>query len=356
MNRFKVLVAVLILFFTISAISQSESRYVTVGDTSINLADVDLEKGMEILKKEFRVDTAISSPTKYLVTVRVFSGTVSENYAVVYDTIKFFNKSKYGSHYSCVKYYDEKNTMLFEKYYNNLRVSHLYISSSGEVVVIEVGNIDTLDVWFYSGDGEPIKKYPNHYERLYSGSKNNYFIISTSNELRGANNFDCIDKSGKIEKVSFDLGFFKGIKFSPEEGYYLVRLDKDQILYDRHHTQIWKLPVNKGFIAFLDDNKYSLYHPPIKSIEIKEILTHKLKYVIDSVFYNSHSLPIYGNNSIDGTVYVFGISDSLFIYNFYNSNGELLQTKTAPFIRVVGSPYKVIKAGDEFLIKPKETN
>ncbi|MCF6170907.1 MAG: hypothetical protein L3J31_02655 [Bacteroidales bacterium] len=357
MYRKTIIAAVALILFSLqTAFGQGEGRFVTVGDTTINLADVDLEKGMVILRKKFIIDTATSGPTEYRVSIRVFSGTVSENYAMVYDTLWFLNRSKYNYYRSTsIQYYNGNKEMLFKKHYKYF-IDRLYISSSGEAVLFRLVSEDLAQVHLYTKNGALIKKYEDGYERLYVGLKHKYFFMCNHNDYQGPNIYDRIDKSGNIEEVIFPSGFFRGIKFSPKENFYLVLLDKDQLLYDINNNLMWRIEdYNSAIIISSDEKKYLTRNFSIGSIAVKDLFNHEIIYSINHVLLHNEQMAIYRWKVIDSNFYTIGKNKDFYVYNFYNQRGELLQTETTD-ININYRTNKITKEAGKFVISPKSSN
>jgi len=351
----KILFTTMALAFALqlSISAQNADRYVKVGDTTINLKDVDLEKGMKIKGKQFVRKTGDDRTMNYETSFKVFSSSKRDFYAIVFDTVKWFEGSWNRDIETDFQYYSKNGKLLFKKKFTGFSLYLCYISANNKVVAFSRSNEDYEGYDFYKSDGTLIKEYSTS-EKLYVGPLHrNFFICNVTYNCNGANTFDHIDKSGNIEEVVFPQGFFRGIKFSPQENYYIVSLDDQQLFYDKNNVFIWKQPINKGFIYFLKDEKsYLISEPSTNFIKIKDLFTHKLKHEIDSVIYEGNNIPIYRSFLLNGDFYVIGKKDSIYIYNFYNEKGELLQTKTVPVLRKV-KPYMVIKRDSKFIIKPR---
>ncbi len=334
--------------------NQTTDKFIRVGDTTINLNDVDLEKGLVVKRLQYVRNCGEERVKQnYFVQIKLFTSPNRDNYALVLDTVSWLGESWNRDIETDFQYYNEHGKLLFEKKFIGFSLYLCYISANNKVVAFSRTNEDYEGYDFYKSDGTLIKEYSTS-EKLYVGPLHrNFFICNVMYDCNGANTFDHIDESGNIEEVVFPKGFFRGIKFSPQENYYIVSLDNQQLFYDINNVFIWKQPKDKGFIYFLKDEKsYLLSEPSTNYIKIKDLFTHQLKYKVDSVIYNGNKIPIYRSFLLNGDFYVIGKKDSIYIYNFYNERGELLQTETVPVLRKV-KPYKVLKKDGKFIIKPR---
>jgi hypothetical protein len=335
------------------ALGQTPDKYVQIGDTTINLADVDLEKGMVVNKEKYSMDRGIYGEDNVNVKLKLFTSSNYKNYTIVHDTL--FSVGFDGYQCSRIQYYSN-NSLLFDKYLNGFGVDLCYISSNGDIVITDLSCNDAGEfVHIYNLNGELIKKYNNQHGRFYIGRLHNYFFICNHSKYKGANTYDLIDKSGNIVEVVFPQGFLKGIEFSPNENYYLVRLNKDKLLYDINNNLIWKLENHSSINFWLDEKSYLTHNYQNNSIELKDLFNHKLIYSIDHVTFKDELLPIYRWNIIDSCFYAIGKRDSIYVYNFYNANGLIIQTETVPVIKRT-KPYTVTKKSGEFMIEPRKLN
>jgi len=353
MKKLKTIKLLLLFLLTMGSIltstGQTADRFIQVGDTTINLNDVDLEKGVKIKGKQFVKKTDDDRLMNYKTGFKVFTSPERDYYAVVLDTIFWREGSWMRATKTVLQYFNKKNELLFEKKFMGFGLFKCYISESNEVIVISLANEDYEGYELYKIDGTLIKKY-NTSKELYVGPMHRNFFICSVEGDSDSDFFDHIDESGNIEKVVFPQGFIKGIEFSPQENYYLVSLDDQQLLYDMNHKLIWKEPISAGFIYFLKDERgYLLSEPSTNYIKIKDLFSHQLKYEVDSVIYKRNKIPIYRSFLLNGDFYVIGKNDSIYIYNFYNERGELLQTETVPVLRKV-KPYQVLKKDGRFII------
>ena len=117
------------------ALGQTPDKYVQIGDTTINLADVDLKKGMVAKIKEFSYNTSNNRKLNNYIKYKVFTSPKRENYVVILDTIQWFEGSRYREKKTVLQYFSKNNMMLFKKQFTGLDLFVSYISSSGEVVV-----------------------------------------------------------------------------------------------------------------------------------------------------------------------------------------------------------------------------
>lgn len=342
-----------LFYINISLAQTHHDKYIHVADTNINLANVDLEKGLVIQKKRFIKNTGAKRPINYYTKIKVFSSPNLNSYVLILDTLSWSEGSWDRDKQTVLQYFNENHELVFEKKFNVFYVSECYISASNEIIVTSKTNEDYEGYDFYKSDGTLIKKYSTD-EELYVGPMHRNFCIRTSDEKSKSNIYDHIDESGNINEMILPQGFLRGIKFSPQENYYLVSLDDQQLLYDKNNVLIWSKPKNEGFIYFLKDEKsYLLSEPLTNYIKIKDLLTHQLKCEIDSVSYKGDRVPIGTSFSLNGDFWVIGKKDSLYIYNFYNESGELLQTEAVPVTRSV-KPYTVIKKDGKFILKPNK--
>lgn len=356
-TKTRIAIIILSLYALTPSFGQTPDKYVQVGDTTINLADVDLEKGLVVEGKQFTRNTGAKKIMNYYTKFKVFTSPNRDNYSIVIDTIKWFEGSRYGDQRTALQYYNEKEEMLFEKHFTALSLFISYISSSGEVVIVSLASEDYEGYNFYKSNGELIKKYSGDNRDPFIGPQHHHFFVRNNDEDKGPNTYDLIDKSGNIEEVVFPDGFLRGISFSPRENYYIVRIGSDRLLYSISNQLIWSIPKkNMGSINITwDEKKYMTRNYNNHAIEVKDLLSHELIYSIDSVEFGNEQLPIYSWNIIDSCFYAFAKKDSLRVYNFYNADGTIIQTETVPVIKRV-KPYKVIKRGGEFIIKPRKLN
>jgi len=333
--------------------NQTTDKFIRVGDTTINLNDVDLEKGMKIKGKQFVKKGDDDSPMNYRTRFEVFVSPERDFYAVVSDTIKWYEGSYYSEAKSVLHYFNGNNKMLFNKSYMvYLGVFVYYISSGGETLVVSVTGEDRESLYILKSNGDIIKAYDGERD-VYIGPLHKHSFIREDYKREGPNIYDLIDKSGNIEEVVFPDGHLTGIKFSPHENYYLVLLDKHGLLYDINNNFIWKHDYNINF--WFDEKSYLIHNYQNNSIELRDLFNHKLIYSIDSVKYHDNYFPIYRWNIIDSNFYAIGRNDSIYIYNFYNADGAIIQTETVPVIKRT-KPYKVRKQGDRFIIEPRKRN
>ncbi len=351
----KILFTAMTLIFALqlSISAQNTGRYVKVGDTTINLKDVDLEKGLIVKTLQYVKNSGEGVNRNYFLQIELFTSPNRDSYALVLDSVSWLGESWNREIKTDFQYYSKNGKLLFKKKFTGFSLYLCYISANNQVVAFSRTNEDYEGYDFYKSDGTLIKEYSTS-EKLYVGPLHrNFFICNVEYMCDSTNTFDHIDESGNIEEVVFPQGFFRGIKFSPQENYYIVSIDDQQLFYDKNNVLIWKQPKNKGFIYFLKDEKsYLISEPSTHFIKIKDLFTHKLKHVIDSVIYEGNKIPIYRSFLLNGDFYAIGKKDSIYIYNFYNENGELLQTETVPVLRKV-KPYMVIKRDDKFIIKPR---
>ena len=355
MNKLKtiqlILLILLVAGINLKTTGQTTDKFIRVGDTTINLNDVDLEKGMKIKGKQFVKKGDDDSPMNYRTSFNVFTSPERDYYAIVFNTTNWYEGSYYSDINVELKYYNKHDEKLFKKRFDHLFVFNLYISASGETVICELINEDAEQVFLINKKGEVLKKYDNYYERLYAGPTHNCFLICNHNEYKGPNTYDNISANGDIEEVDFPPGHLTQIEFSPKEDYYLVYYKNEQLLYSCNNEFIWKKPTKDGIINFINDKSYLIHYYDSNYIVTKDLLSHETKFIVDSVIYNEKKFPIYFSDIIDGDFFVIGKNDSIFIYNFYNTDGRLLQVKTVPYIRVNGNPYRLSKINNGYKIK-----
>ena len=355
----KILFTAMTLIFALqlSISAQNSDRFVKVGDTTINLKNVDLEKGMNIKGKQFVKKTGDDRTMNYETSFKVFSSSKRDFYAIVFDTVKWFEGSSYGEYQAVLNYFNGNNEMLFKKTYTGLYLSAFvyYISSGGEILVVSVTGEDRESLYVLKSSGDTIKAYDGE-RNIHIGPLHKHSFIRDNYMYKGPNNYDFLDEHGNIKKIDFPDGFLAGIKFSPRENYYIVSLDDQQLLYDMNHKLIWKEPISKGFIYFLKDEEYYLINnPTTNALEIKGLFTHKTDRVIDNVQYHNDTIPIFRSYLVDGDFYVVGKKDSLYVYNFYNHKGELVQVETVSNCKSI-TQYKVKKKADRFFINYRKFN
>lgn len=356
MNKL-IIIGIVLMYFAINhTIAQSSDRFVTIGDTSINLADVDLEKGNLFHTSEMKFSGKNNESNSVHLDMTLFSSPNSDFYAISDDSVKFSKNNIDGIASSSLKYYDKDGNVLFNKYFNDKQIFSCYISSNGESVIIELINMDEHAVHLYDITGNLVKSYGNQYERFYVGSNHNYFMICNHDNYKGPNTYDLIDKSGEIIELTFPQGHLKSINFSPRESYYIVFLNESQILYDLSNELMWEVPISKGIINILyDEKKYIINDINTNSIKIKDLFNHNLIYSIPQVTYNNESFTIFRCFVIDSNFYIIGKDTGAYIYNFFNIQGELLQTEVVssntPYYN-----YHVTKNVDKFNIKNIELN
>jgi len=338
--------------------NQTTDKFIRVGDTTINLNDVDLEKGLVVKRLQYVRNCGEERVKQnYFVQIKLFTSPNRDNYALVLDTVSWLGESWNRDIETDFQYYNEHGKLLFEKKFTGFSLYLCYISANNKVVAFSRTNEDYEGYDFYKSDGTLIKEYSTS-EKLYVGPLHrNFFICNVMYDCNGANTFDHIDESGNIEEVVFPKGFFRGISFSPRENYYTVYLDDNILLYNINHELIWRIPKsNMGTVNITwDEKSYMIRNYRNKAIEIKNLFNHKLIYSIDSVKYHDNYFPIYRWNIIDSNFYAIGRNDSIYIYNFYNADGAIIQTETVPVIKRT-KPYKVRKQGDRFIIEPRKRN
>ena len=360
-RNLRIIQFVLLFLFTAGSIhnatGQTADIFIQVGDTTINLNDVDLKKGMKIQGKQFVKKGDDGRIINYKTSFKVFASPERDFYAVVFNKTSGYKGSYYSGFNVELKYFNKNGELLFEKKFTGFSLYLCYISVNNKVVAFSRTNEDYEGYDFYKSDGTLIKEYSTS-AKLYVGPLHrNFFICNVMYNCNGANTFDHIDESGNIEEVVFPKGFFRGISFSPQENYYIVYLGDDILLYNINHELIWRIPKsNMGTVNITwDEKSYMIRNYRNKAIEIKNLFNHKLIYSIESVKYHDNYFPIYRWNIIDSNFYAIGRNDSIYIYNFYDADGAIIQTETVPVIKRT-KPYKVRKQGDKFIIEPRKRN
>ncbi len=344
-----------LLYINISLAQTHHDKYIHVADTIVNLADVDLEKGIVIQEKQFIKNTGVKRSINYYTRIKLFSSLNSNSYVLILDTISWSEGSWERDKQTVLQYFNENNELFFEKKFMGFELFKCYISASNEIIVISKVNEDYEGYDFYKSDGTLIKKYSTA-EKLYVGPMHRNFFMRTSDESSKFNIFDHIDESGNINEMILPQGFLKGIEFSPHENYYNVSLDDDMLLYNINHKLIWRIPKdNMGAVNITWDEKmYMIYNYTNKAIEVKDLFNHKLIYSIDEVYYKNVTYPINRWDIIDSCFYTIGKTDSIYIYNFYNQNGKIIKVQTVPYVKRI-KPYIVYRKQSELFIKPRKT-
>jgi hypothetical protein len=251
-----------------------------------------------------------------------------------------------------LKFFNNHGDILFTKQFQHVGISSCYLSASGEIVVLELSNEDFAEVQVYSHDGSLLSSYKNHYEKYYTGEKHNYFF-----KMKGAdinNKYDLIDKSGNIREIEFPSGHVLGIEFSKNELYYIVHIDRNQLLYNMNQELIWKIPTSFGNINFFDNNdeKSVSVSRHSRILEVRNLLNQEVLCSVNSIDYNGEQLKVDYYNVFDEYFYLVANVNGKWLFAFYNSNCEFLYSnfvdrKTSP------SKYKVIRNEDKFEIIEK---
>ncbi|MCB2207101.1 MAG: hypothetical protein KQH67_02285 [Bacteroidetes bacterium] len=353
------------MVYTLCALSpvfgQTPDKYVQVGDTTINLADVeyyvepgDISKNVGYVfehKKQLIVNTYNdSSIVETEKTLFISPG--KEYYAIVIDSMQYGIRTFGAGYNTHLYYYDKNGTELFNKRIVDGNTGRLYISLTGHVILIDVGSENLEELYVYTKNGELLRTYNRSFARIFSSRQHKYFFIKTNIDDMPPKTCDLIHSDGTIDEVAFPAGYLGFIKFSPAENFYVVQSNKGQLLYDINHHLIWKLENQSGIIICSDEKSYMTNNYQNNSIELRDLFNHQLIYSIDHVTYGNVQLPIYGWDVIDSNFYTIGRNDSAYIYNFYNVDGAIMQTEMVPVIKRT-KPYKVIRGEEKFIIKPR---
>lgn len=343
MNR--LIILCLTVLTCLYSYSQENLKTVQIEGHIIDLDTIDLERGCEIEKgTSIRNSRFGESTISY--KIRIFSCLNRSSYVVVYDT----TINQEGGCDNRIDLFNKRGNLLFSKHFRNFNFLRCYISSNGEIIVLEFLRESTLEVEIYDSKGTILATYENHSEKLYTGEEHNFFFIMKGEKEN--NKYDLIDNFGNISEVQFPNGFIRHIEFSKGEYFYRITIDQDQILYNMNHELIWKIPLNFGLINFLTE-EYTI--SMLKSSEILEIRTILEQEVIcsnNSINYKGESINADYYGIMDDFFYMVGRVEGKWIFAFYNFDCEQVYYD---FVNIKMSPsvYSVIYKENKFKIIEK---
>ncbi len=333
-------ILIMITMISIQGYSQETQYTIEINSNKVDLDTVPLNNGI-ILEKGSAIRKNRWGETNSTYEIKLFTCWDKSTYAIVYDTISHSE----GGYYNRIRFFSNQGNILFDRYYPGLVISSCNISSSGEIIVLELGSEDFSEVQIYARDGTIIARYENHYENYYIGENHNYFIKMKGSEEN--NRYDLIDKSGNISEIIFPNGRVSHIEFSKGELYYRVCIDKYQLLYNMNHELIWKIPLNFGLINFLNEGTSISRNRSTNTIEIRSILDQQVICSVSSLEYNGEKLGFFYYGLMDDHFYLVERVKGKWIFAFYNFNCEQVYYNFVN-IRMTPSDYNVTKSGDKF--------
>ncbi len=324
------LMAVVLYIFTFfpadTLFGQTTDKYVRIADTTVNLADVDLEKGL-VLEK---VESKEIIKGEYLDNEKkIYKDYDNQYYMVVQDSGFYSGYS--GVYKSRFSYFKSDGTKIFSKQFERLNTGRVFIMKGGNKVFVELGSEDEIKFILYDIKGDILKEIDNQEVFILTDNKNETIYIQpdgNNDELQIINsNIDQI----KILKFP-DRVWLKN--FSPDGKFFTARCLDSLMVYNRYGDFQWGLKYKKQNIyVFANGRKYFEEYPfPIGIMEIKETDTHKTLYVIDGVYFKDKKYPIYKSGVVANSeiIWVSYYVDKLQVFNFINEKGQIINDYTLP--------------------------
>ncbi len=320
-----ILLILLVAGINLKTTGQTTDKFIRVGDTTINLNDVDLEKGMVINKD------VLSSKDNETVMVgkEVFRNFNNLNYLVVEDSSVF--SGYVGTYKTTFSYYKSDGTLLFQKYFDNLNVSRVFILKEGNKVILELGSEAEIKFIIFDDNGNALKEIDNKEVYIYSDSQNKSVVLQPDgkeDELQIVN-----ANTDQINVLKFpDRVWLKN--FSPDGAYFTVRCQDSIKVYTQYGEYLWGIKYdNQNVYVFSNGRRYYIFHPyPKGTVEVKEAISNELLYKVTGVFYKSNKYPVYKCGVVNNSdiIWVSNYIGKIQVFNFIDEYGKIINDFTLP--------------------------
>jgi len=323
----KIIIALIVLLSlsVYQSVAQSTDRFVKVGDTTVNLRDVDLEKGLVIKKHISQTDEGESIEYEK----KLFKCPDNLYYMVVNDSS--FYSGYTGVYETQFSYHRADGTELFSKSFNDLGVSNVSISKEGKGLFIKLGSENEIKFLLLNADGKLLKEIKNNEVYLTPDNDHTTFYLQEAG------------KKNKLQLLNIDTGIEKLLVFktrvylrniSPSGNYFTSRSGDSLLVYDRYGNYQWGIKHEKQNIyIFSNGKRYYIKHPfPIGKLEVKDAADHSLLYSINRVYYNGKDYPVYKSGVVNNTevIWVSYYVGSIQAFNFIDNNGNIVNIDTVP--------------------------
>lgn len=325
--KYKIIIGLLFLLClaTNQSVAQNSDRFVKVGDTTVNLRDVDVEKGLVIKKHISQTDEGESIEYEK----KLFKCPDNLYYMVVNDSS--FYSGYAGVYKTQFSYHRADGTELFSKHFNRIGLSRVFILKDGNRIIVELGSEDEAKLIIFNNKGSILREIDN---------KDVYILVDDEFKtayLQPDGHYDELQIINSNSRQATILKFQDRVwlkNFSPKGEYFTARCLDSLMVFDRYGNYQWGLKYEKQIIYIFSNGKryYVKYPFPIGKLEVKDAADHSLLYSINRVYYNGKDYPVYKSGVVNNTevIWVSYSVGSIQAFNFIDNNGNIVNIDTVP--------------------------
>lgn len=166
MKKVTVIISLLVLLSTqLFFFGQNEILLISVGETSINLMNVNIETGYHFPQKKLLNVTEKGIEETVIIEKAIFKSPCNEYYAIVNDTSKFSIVPE-GIHSSSLYFLDNNGILFFEKHFPDALVTNCLITNGGNLIFVEIGSMEREEIHVYDKSGNLQKLEKNMFLNL----------------------------------------------------------------------------------------------------------------------------------------------------------------------------------------------